>query len=172
MFSCLNPQELEIVLNAMQYVKKHPGETIIREGDDGDNLYVVESGTLTCTKHFVRFHFFKCKFLFQKDTPEPTFLKEYHPGEAFGELSLLYNAPRAATITAKTEAELWSLDRQTFNHIVKDAASQKRDKYEEFLKGVKILQNMDEYERSKLADAFKEHWYKPDEFVIREGEEG
>ena len=31
---------------------------------------------------------------------------------------------------------------------------------------------MDEYERSKLADAFKECWYKPDEFVIKEGEEG
>lgn len=31
---------------------------------------------------------------------------------------------------------------------------------------------MDEYERSKLADAFREHWYNPEEFVIREGEEG
>jgi cAMP-dependent protein kinase regulator len=87
-------------------------------------------------------------------------------------LALLYNAPRAATISAKTEAELWSLDRNTFNHIVKNAASRKREKYEEFLKGVKILQNMDEYERSKLADAFKEEWYQPDQFVIREGEEG
>ncbi|CDW75609.1 UNKNOWN [Stylonychia lemnae] len=170
MFSCLNPQELQIVLNAMQQVKKQPGDVIIREGDDGDNLYVVESGVLTCTKHFVSFNYLIQSF--QKGNPEPTFLKEYHPGEAFGELSLLYNAPRAATIVAKTEAELWSLDRQTFNHIVKDAASQKRDKYEEFLKGVKILTNMDEYERSKLADAFKEHWFKPDEFVIREGEEG
>lgn len=55
---------------------------------------------------------------------------------------------------------------------MKDAASQKREKYEEFLKGVKILQNMDEYERSKLADAFREHWYDPEQFVIREGEEG
>ena len=31
---------------------------------------------------------------------------------------------------------------------------------------------MDEYERSKLADAIQEHWYQPDEYVIREGEEG
>ena len=45
----------------------------------------------------------------------------------------MYNAPRAATITAQTESLLWKLDRDTFNHIVKDAASRKRDKYDEFL---------------------------------------
>jgi cAMP-dependent protein kinase regulator len=53
---------------------------------------------------------------------QPKYLKTYEPGEAFGELALLYNAPRAATITAKTDALLWELDRNTFNHIVKDAA--------------------------------------------------
>jgi len=46
-------------------------------------------------------------------------LKTYKPGEAFGELALLYNAPRAATIKAKTESILFSLDRECFNHIVK-----------------------------------------------------
>lgn len=50
-------------------------------------------------------------------------MKEYKPGEAFGELALLYNCPRAATITAVEDSELWSLDRKTFNHIVKDAAA-------------------------------------------------
>lgn len=43
-------------------------------------------------------------------------------GEAFGELALLYNAPRAATIIAKTKSVLFALDRECFNHIVKDAA--------------------------------------------------
>lgn len=55
---------------------------------------------------------------------------------------------------------------------MKDSAARKREKYDEFLKRVKILENMDEYERAKLADAFKEEWYTPEQVVITEGEEG
>lgn len=54
MFSALNPEELSIVLDAMSNIQKKQGEVIINEGEDGDNLYVVENGTLSCTKTFVR----------------------------------------------------------------------------------------------------------------------
>ena len=81
---------------------------------------MVESGALTCTKKF-------------KPEEDDTFLKEYKPGESFGELALLYNAPRAATIIAKGDVELWSLDRYTFNHILKTAMQKKREKYDNFL---------------------------------------
>lgn len=94
------------------------------------------------------------------------------PGEAFGELALLYNAPRAATIRAKSDCQLWVLDRNTFNFIVKDAAQRKRDKYENFLKGVPLLSSMDHYERSKLADAIKEEKFEAEDFIIRQGEAG
>ena len=87
---------------------------------------------------------------------EPTLLKRYVVGEAFGELALLYNAPRAATITAIEECVLWQLDRDTFNHIVKDSAVRRREKYEAFLEKVQIFSTMEPYERSKLADAFTE----------------
>lgn len=95
-----------------------------------------------------------------KEGDAPTHLKDYVPGEAFGELALLYNCPRAATIEAKTASELWSLDRRTFNHIVRDSAQQKRDKYEDFLKTVDILKSLDTYERSKIADALDEKWFE------------
>jgi len=85
-----------------------------------------------------------------------TFLKNYNAGDVFGELALLYNAPRAATIKADNASALWVLDRNTFNHIVKDASQNKRQKYENFLSTVPILSNMDRYERTKMADAIKE----------------
>lgn len=44
----------------------------------------------------------------------------------FGELALLYNAPRAASIQAQTDSVLFALDRATFNGIVKEATIKKR----------------------------------------------
>jgi cAMP-dependent protein kinase regulator len=147
------------VVDAMDEKKAQPGDYIIKQGEEGDNLYVVETGVLSCSKLFA-------------GNAEPTFLKKFHPGDSFGELALLYNAPRAATIVADTESLLWTLDRQTFNHIVKNAASKKREKYETFLGQVKILSSMEPYERSKLADAFKEETFVAGSTIIKEGEEG
>jgi len=135
MFTALDEKEFKIVVDAIEEVVGKAGEEIIKEGDQGDCMYVLESGNLNCTKVF-------------SGNTEPTFLKEYVPGEGFGELALLYNAPRAATITGKTDFVCWKLDRDTFNHIVKDAAQKKREKYESFLATVEILSNMDPYERS------------------------
>jgi len=159
MFSALDDSEFKTVIDAIEEVQGGEGETIIAEGDQGDCMYILESGSLDCTKVF-------------KAGDPPTHLKVYHPGEAFGELALLYNVPRAATITANSTYVLWKLDRDTFNHIVKDAAAKKREKYDNFLQSVDILKGMDPYERSKLGDAVKEQKYKKGEFVITEGDEG
>jgi len=94
------------------------------------------------------------------------------PGEGFGELALLYNAPRAATIKAIEDSIVWKLDRDTFNHIVKDAAQRKREKYDNFLQSVPILASMDAYERSKLGDAVKEESFSNGEYIIRQGATG
>ncbi len=99
-------------------------------------------------------------------------MKTYQPGEAFGELALLYNAPRAATITATEECQLWKLDRDTFNHIVKGSATRKRELYESFLTKVELFSTMEPYERSKLCDAFKKLSFKSGDMIIKEGDSG
>ena len=136
------------------------GENVIKQGDNGDCLYIVDQGELDCSKRF-------------PDNPnEDKYLKTYVPGEAFGELALLYNAPRAATIKAKTDCVLWCLDRDTFNNIVKEGARLKREKYENFLKSVDILSTMDNYEISQVSEALRKCSFSSGEYIIRQGEVG
>lgn len=159
MFNTLDENEKKIIIDAMEERITEAKEKVITEGDEGDCLYVVGSGTLMCQKVL-------------KGNTEPTFLKTYQPGEAFGELSLLYNAPRQASIIANEECLLWKLDRETFNHIVKEAANKKRMRYEQFLTKVPILSTMEPYERSKLSDAFKEMHFKANDVIIKEKDAG
>ena len=67
---------------------------------------------------------------------------------------------------------LFSLDRDCFNHIVKDSASKKREAYDKLLTKIELLDTMDPYERSKIADALKPLKFKAGEFVVKEGEKG
>lgn len=157
MFQVIDEKELNIVIDAMEIMEAPFEAKVIVEGDRGDALYIVESGRLDCKKVI-------------KGTN--TYLKTYKSGESFGELSLLYNVPRAASITAVEDCVLYKLDRDTFNNIVKDAAMRRREMYEEFLKKVPLLKDLDNYDRTQISDAFKQRKFKQDELIIKEGEEG
>ena len=159
MFKSLEAKNQDIVIMAMKIVKCVAGDTVIKQGDDGDELFIVGQGKLKCCKLF-------------DGNAEETYLKTYEAGEVFGELSLMYNTPRAASIYADEESELYSLDRDTFNHIVKNATIQRRNKYEEFLKRIEILNDLDSYERQKICDCLETEQYKQGDIVIKEGDHG
>ena len=94
-------------------------------------------------------------------------------GGSFGELALMYNAPRAATVLCHSaSATLWALDRVTFRTILMEHTSKKRRMYENFLSEVPILVSLEAHERSKIADALEERVYEEGEDVVREGELG
>lgn len=160
LFSNLEPKDLEIVIGAFEEKIFHKNDNIITQGDQGDCLYFVESGNCEC---FIKFN----------KNAEPVMVKKYEPGDSFGELALLYNAPRAATITAVSDEVItWVLDRATFNNIVKDSAQKKREKYENFLKKVEILSTIDPYELMQICDAIKTGIYNKDDYIIKEGQIG
>merc|ERR1711920_705602 len=99
-------------------------------------------------------------------------VKTCETGDVFGELALLYNCPRAASMEAKEKSVLWQLDRDTFNHIVKEGAQKKRARYDTFLSNVPLLASMDAYERSQLADALKSESFSDGQTMVSEGEVG
>lgn len=62
---------------------------------------------------------------------------------AFGELALLYNMPRAATVKAITSGTLWAMDRQTFRRILLKSAYKKRKMYENLINKVPMLKSLE-----------------------------
>jgi MFS family permease len=95
LFAPLEPKSLELVAQQMKRVEVPAGATVIREGDAGDLFYVVESGSLTAS--------------FQGRT-----LSQQGPGDPFGEIALLRDVPRTATVAANEPSVLWSLERAPF----------------------------------------------------------
>lgn len=159
LFSALEAKDLSIVIDCMEEKNFKSGENVITQGESGDCLFIVETGDLNCYKTFTK-------------GDNEKLVKTYGPGDSFGELALLYNAPRAATVRANSNCILWTVDRETFNHIVKEAAQKKRQQYEDFLKSVDILSSVEPYELSQIADALKSCNYNLNDYVIREGELG
>lgn len=137
---------------------KPPGEDVITQGDIGDTFYLLEEGE-------VDVHV-------SKGGADPIKVHTYTPGDAFGELAIMYNAPRAATCRAQTEAKLWVLDRVSFKVIVVAAAMQKREMYIGFLKGVPILGSVTEMEIMTLADSLAEETYTDGSVICKQGDAG
>lgn len=63
---------------------------------------------------------------------------------------------------AETDCLLWSINRDTFNATVKEAAQKKRDRYRKFLKSVEVLKSLTEFDVDKISDAI--HHYQENRF--------
>jgi len=155
LFKSLDYDQLSQILDAMFEKVVEAGEDIIKEGDDGDYFYVIENG---------EYDIIKCI------NDQNKRLGAYNNKGSFGELALMYNAPRAATITSTTPGSLWALDRQTFRRIVVKATAKKRRMYEEFLKNVEVLSILKEHEVAKVADAIETREFNDKEALINQGD--
>ncbi len=160
LFRTLEAKQIDQVLDAMWEKNVEEGETIIQQGDGGDNFYVIDSGV---------YEIYVSK---QPDFRNPIKVGEYNQIGSFGELALMYNQPRSATIIANTDGILWVMGRQTFRKLVLKHAFLKRQMYENFLRELEILQSLTDYERSNVADALIPIEFNENETIIQQGDDG
>ena len=116
LFAPLGLATQEQLAHALQEVRVAAGDVVIREGDDAKGFFVIESGLVEVT---------------QGDRV----LRREGPGEFFGEIGLLRDVPRTATVTAVEDTVLRSLDRHSFlgavsghrdaRHAAEDIASRR-----------------------------------------------
>ena len=168
----LDAGPIQIVSKAMFEHKVPPGEAIMTQGEDGDNFYIIDEGICDI--------FVKGIDAITPDTEEGPQTHEEYGGrvqvcgvaDSFGELALMYNAPRAASVVARTEVTLWALDRATFRSMVMGQAMSKRSKHSKFLEGVKLLSTLTQAERETVIDNMEEEVFEEGDEIITQGDTG
>uniref|UniRef100_H2TPN4 cGMP-dependent protein kinase n=1 Tax=Takifugu rubripes TaxID=31033 RepID=H2TPN4_TAKRU len=145
----LELSQIQEIVDCMYPVEYGKDSCIIKEGDVGSLVYVMEGRTRSQTHPY--------------QAPRE---------EVFGELAILYNCTRTATVKTLTNVKLWAIDRQCFQTIMMRTGLIKQTEYMEFLKSVPTFQGLQEDILSKLADVLEETHYEDGEYIIRQGARG
>ena len=124
----LPPEEMEEVLLCVQPARFAAGNTIFRQGEAGDALYLIVAGKVAVSTND------------RVDDAEPALLARLAEGQSFGEMALLTGEPRTATVTALTEVELLKIAREHFDELL-DCSPRLRQAVEA-LNSRRILQNV------------------------------
>lgn len=153
MFETLDEKQKRDIFDAMFEKTVEKDDVVIKQGDTGDYFYVIDTGEFDVFidgKEEVVFH--------------------YRPGGTFGELALMYNSPRAATVVAKCSGILWALDRDTFRHIIVQTNNRRSKAYENIVSSMELVKNLSDTERSTIVDALVEREFSDDEVIIKQGD--
>ncbi|XP_034247199.1 cGMP-dependent protein kinase, isozyme 1-like [Thrips palmi] len=129
------------------------GSYVIREGEAGCHLYVLAEGEMEVLK-------------------EGTVLGRMGPGKAFGELAILYNCTRTASIRAVTDLQVWVLDRKVFQQIMMRTGIQRIEENMSFLTSVPLLKHLSDGTLSKVADVLEVEFYPAGSYIVRQGATG
>ncbi|XP_020800882.1 cGMP-dependent protein kinase, isozyme 1 [Drosophila serrata] len=130
------------------------GEFVIREGEVGAHLYVSAAGEFAVMQ-------------------QGKVLDKMGPGKAFGELAILYNCTRTASIRVLSEAaRVWVLDRRVFQQIMMCTGLQRIENSVNFLRSVPLLRNLSEELLAKIADVLELEFYAAGTYIIRQGTAG
>jgi len=153
LFEGLSYKQLFDVIECMLERKVSADEEVMRQGEEGDNFYVVTEGTFDAIK-------------------DGTVVFTYSGKGAFGELALMYNCPRAATVVARSQGTLWALDRATFTNMLVAERRRRALASDAWLSRVPILDYLSKTDVARLADALLAKQYSEGETIFSQGDVG
>ncbi|XP_039604368.1 cGMP-dependent protein kinase 1 [Polypterus senegalus] len=149
----LDEEQINMMVECLSWDECNQGKVIIREGSEGDTLYIVADGELNVTQ-------------------AGRYLRTLTRGDVFGELAILYNCKRTATVTAVTHVQIWCIERQTYRSIMTNKSKRKREQIMGFLKKAKTLKGLNDTQLSKIIDSMEECKFQNNEIIVQEGTEG
>jgi len=153
------PEQISRIVEEMWRLDVKAGKTLIKQGDRGDYFYVVEYGNFEIFVNNPR-----------QEEDVDILVATCGQGKAFGELALLYNSPRAATVKATIDSVVWAIGRSTFRRVLMHISCGRLAEYEGFLNSVPLFRSLLPHERKSVAEALDTIDYKCGNVIIKQGD--
>ncbi len=168
MFRNITDDQRELIFGVMEHIPVTAGDWVIKQGSVGDRFYIIDEG------HF------EVRIVGDGETDdgnggalihvyEGSVAKHLHP--CFGELALMYSAPRSASIIARSDGHLWGLHRSAFRQVLAQAQGTRKE-LQKTLSSITIFKGLGEAELKTLAAAFDEIAYGRGENIVEQGHFG
>jgi len=141
--------KVDLLIRAMVKEDFPEGHNLINEGEPGSQLFVVDDGELEVTIN-------------------GAYIRTMTRGSLLGELALLYDAPRSATVKCKTACSLWTLRREVFKTIQAVASSAAQIQRARWLVNAKELALLSAIDLSRLISTLRLQRYEMHEYLYRE----
>lgn len=168
MFRNITDEQREMIFGVMEPIAVKAGTWVIKQGTFGDRFYIIDDGR------------FEVRIVGEGDRDdgsggslihvyEGSVAKHSHP--CFGELALMYSAPRSASIIAKTDGHLWGLHRSAFRQVLAQSQGTRKELMNT-LASIPMFSELEDSEIVALAVAFDEIAFGRGENIIEQGHFG
>ncbi|CAG9321711.1 unnamed protein product [Blepharisma stoltei] len=153
LFNSLPRQNVELVIEQMKFYEMGPREFVFEQGQPGNNFFIISAGRVEIIVN----------------GQSKGFLGK---GKCFGELALLHDSVRTATIKTIERARLWGIGRQAFRSAVESVNARKYEENKQFLESIPILNLLTEDQKESLLAVMVPMEYSPGQKIVTEGDPG
>ena len=152
-FTSLTEENRSSLISQMKHYTLAPHEIVFEQEQPGVNFFVVASGQLEVLVNSRKVNLMNA-------------------GDSFGELALLHDTSRSATVVTVERTTMWGLDRRTFRSAVESVNAQNYQENKRFIESVPLFQILTSIQKESLLGSLSTLKFRGKERIVNEGDPG
>lgn len=152
-FTSLTDENRSVLIDHMKHFTLGPNEIIFEQDQPAINFFVIATGKLDVYVNAKK-------------------VNSLQAGDGFGELALLHDSPRSATVKTAERVTMWGLDRRTFRNAVESVNAQNYQENKQFIESVPLFGVLTSAQRDSLVSSLSTLKFRPGERIVNEGDPG
>lgn len=153
LFTSLSAENRTVVIFQMKHYSMMGKETVFEQGFPGSLFFVVCTGKLEVSVNGKR-------------------VNVLGPGDSFGELALLHDSPRSASVKTLEKVTMWGLDRKSFRSAVETVNAENYKENQVFIESVPLFSVLTNMQKDSLVGSLSTLKFRAGDYIVNQGDPG